>query len=59
MDLISSVDCLIRGGDSMDRDVQSWTSSWPYKLVDLKSVPALSSTREFLTNMKKLVVSIR
>ena len=52
MDLISSVDCLIRGDDSMDRDVQSWTSSWPYKLVDLKSVPALSSTREFLTNMK-------
>ena len=52
MELISSVDCLIRGDDSMNRDVQSWTSSWPYKLVDLKSVPALSSTREFLTNMK-------
>lgn len=52
LDLIGSVDCLIKGDDSRDQTVQKWVGDWPYKLVDLKSVPALSETREFLTNLK-------
>ncbi|QLQ80415.1 hypothetical protein HG537_0D04160 [Torulaspora globosa] len=51
LDLIGSVDCLIKGDDSHDQTVQRWVADWPYKLVDLKSVPALTETREFLTNL--------
>lgn len=51
LDLIGSVDCLVKGDDSHDQTVQRWVSDWPYKLVDLKSVPALTETREFLTNL--------
>lgn len=52
LDLIKSIDCLIKGDDSQDLNVQSWVCDWPFKLVDLKAVPALTETREFLTNMK-------
>lgn len=52
LDLIHSIDYLIKGDDSTDPMIQSWVSEWPYKLIDLKSVPALTETREFLTNMR-------
>ncbi|CAI4055069.1 hypothetical protein N7582_000238 [Saccharomyces uvarum] len=52
LELIKSIDHLIKGNDSNDEDVQNWTRPWPYKLSDLKTIPALSATREFLTNMK-------
>lgn len=52
LNMIKSIDYLIKGDDSMDSTVQEWTSNWPYKLVHLKTLPALSETREFLTNMK-------
>ncbi|SJM83286.1 related to Vacuolar protein sorting-associated protein 54 [Zygosaccharomyces bailii] len=52
LSMIKSIDCLIKGDDSYDEEVQNWIRSWPFKLVDLKAVPALTETREFLTNMK-------
>ncbi|QLG71832.1 hypothetical protein HG535_0C01810 [Zygotorulaspora mrakii] len=52
LDLIHSIDCLIKGDDSKDETLQSWVSDWPYKLIELKSVPALTETREYLTNMR-------
>lgn len=36
----------------MTKMFKNWTRPWPYKLSDLKTIPALSATREFLTNMK-------
>lgn len=50
--MIKSIDSLIRGNNDNDENVAEWTKHWPYQLVDLKSVPALIETREFLTNMK-------
>ncbi|SMN20318.1 similar to Saccharomyces cerevisiae YDR027C VPS54 Component of the GARP (Golgi-associated retrograde protein) complex [Maudiozyma saulgeensis] len=50
--MIKSIDSLIRGNNDNNKNVTEWTKQWPYKLVDLKSVPALVETREFLTNMK-------
>ncbi|GAV46553.1 hypothetical protein ZYGR_0A01450 [Zygosaccharomyces rouxii] len=52
LDMIKSIDLLIKGDDSQDKAVQQWVQGWPFKLADLKSVPALTETREFLTNMK-------
>lgn len=52
LDLINSIDILIHGGILQDKNVSNWTEKWPYKLLDLKAVPALASTREYLTNMK-------
>lgn len=52
LNMIKSIDLLIKGDDSQDETVQEWVKGWPFKLVDLKSVPALTETREFLTNMK-------
>lgn len=52
LNMIKSIDLLIKGDDSQDQEVQKWVKGWPFKLVDLKSVPALTETREFLTNMK-------
>lgn len=52
LDLIGSIDFLIKGDDSQDTVVQGWVSDWPYKLVNLKSVPALAGTRELVTNLK-------
>lgn len=52
LDMIKSIDLLIRGDDSQEKTVQEWVKGWPFKLTDLKSVPALTETREFLTNMK-------
>ncbi|CAI4375254.1 CBM_collapsed_G0011860.mRNA.1.CDS.1 [Saccharomyces cerevisiae] len=52
LELIKSIDYLIKGDDSINEDVQSWTRCWPYKLSNLRTIPALSATREFLTNMK-------
>ncbi|CAI4037916.1 hypothetical protein SMKI_04G2520 [Saccharomyces mikatae IFO 1815] len=52
LELIKSIDHLIKGDDSVNKDVQNWTRSWPYKLSNLKTIPSLSTTREFLTNMK-------
>ncbi|CAI4057908.1 hypothetical protein SKDZ_04G2550 [Saccharomyces kudriavzevii ZP591] len=52
LELIKSIDHLIKGDDTNNEDVQIWTRSWPYKLTNLKMIPALSVTREFLTNMK-------
>lgn len=51
LDLINSVDMLVKGDDSQC-EVQSWVSEWPYKLVNLKAVPALAGIRELLTNLK-------
>ena len=50
--MIKSIDSLIRGNNDNKEEVTKWTEHWPYKLVDLKTVPALLETREFLTNMK-------
>lgn len=52
LDMMNSIDYLIRGDDVNDPQVNKWTEKWPYKLVNLKSVPALLETRELLTNMK-------
>lgn len=52
LDLIGSVDFLIKGDDSQDTVVQAWVSNWPYRLVNLKSVPALADKKELLTNLK-------
>ena len=52
LDMIKSIDYLIRGDTKKNKHVGEWTEHWPYKLSDLKSVPALIETREFLTNMK-------
>ncbi|CCF58275.1 hypothetical protein KAFR_0E01210 [Kazachstania africana CBS 2517] len=52
LQMIKSIDLLIRGDDSDDTLVQKWTKSWPYRLANLRTVPALVETREFLTNMK-------
>ncbi|GAV51578.1 hypothetical protein ZYGR_0AF00490 [Zygosaccharomyces rouxii] len=52
LNMIRSIDLLIKGDDSQDKTVQEWVRGWPFKLADLKSVPALTETREFLTNMK-------
>ncbi|KAG0662011.1 hypothetical protein C6P45_001225 [Maudiozyma exigua] len=52
LEMIKSIDSLIRGNNDNDAEVTKWTEHWPYKLVDLKTVPALLETREFLTNMK-------
>ncbi|CCD22736.1 Vps54p NDAI_0A05810 [Naumovozyma dairenensis CBS 421] len=52
LNMIKSIDNLIKGDDAEDSTVQAWTNNWPYKLIHLKTVPALSETREYLTNMK-------
>lgn len=52
LDLMDSVTYLMKGDDSTDTRVQKWTSGWPYKLLDLRAVPALSNLREFLTNIR-------
>lgn len=51
LDMIDFIDHLIKGDDTNDKKVQEITREWPYKLLDLRSVPALASTREFLTNV--------
>lgn len=50
LDLTSSINNLIHG-DNSDKVVQAWTNEWPFKLLNLKSVPALSECREFITNI--------
>ncbi|CCK71544.1 Vps54p KNAG_0H01310 [Huiozyma naganishii CBS 8797] len=52
LELIKSIDSLIKGNPNSDERVDSWTDNWPYKLLDIRSVPALLETREFLTNMQ-------
>lgn len=49
--LTGSINSLIHG-DNSDKTVLEWTERWPFKLVDLKSVPALSESREFITNIE-------
>ncbi|KAL3232254.1 Vacuolar protein sorting-associated protein 54 [Nakaseomyces bracarensis] len=49
--LTSSINSLIHG-DNTDKAVLEWTQKWPFKLVDLKTVPALSDSREFITNIE-------
>ncbi|EDO17582.1 hypothetical protein Kpol_1061p4 [Vanderwaltozyma polyspora DSM 70294] len=52
MGMINSIDDLIRGDNTKNDDVKKWTENWPHKLIDIKSVPSLSETREYLTNMR-------
>lgn len=52
MEMAQSIDHLIRGDNSTDLNVQEETGGWPFKLLDLKTVPGLIEIRELLTNMK-------
>ncbi|CCH62243.1 hypothetical protein TBLA_0G03060 [Henningerozyma blattae CBS 6284] len=52
LELIRSIDNLIKGDRDNDKLVNEWTKDWPYKLVNLRTVPSLSETREYLTNLK-------
>lgn len=52
MQIIQSISNLLRGDDSNDSNVQKWTEGWPFKLLDLKTVPGLIEIRALLTNMK-------
>ncbi|CCE65671.1 hypothetical protein TPHA_0M00970 [Tetrapisispora phaffii CBS 4417] len=51
MTLINTVNKLVKGDKSDDPIVQKITNNWPHDLVDLRAVPSLSETREYLTNM--------
>lgn len=52
MQSIQSISNLLRGDDSNDANVQKWTKDWPFKLLNLKTVPGLIDFRALLTNMK-------
>lgn len=52
MQMIQSVNCLLKGDDSKDANVQQWTENWPFELLNLRTVPGLIEIRELLTNMK-------
>lgn len=52
LDLIKSIDFLIKGDKKNNKNVNEWTKNWPYNLSNLRTVPSLTETREYLTNLK-------
>ncbi|SCU84019.1 LAMI_0C05842g1_1 [Lachancea mirantina] len=50
LDDVDHIERLIVGDDT-DPVVEAISKEWPYKLLDLKSVPAISHVREYLTNL--------